>query len=208
MNDNESRIDLEIDVNTGTIKLRAPPEAFDSALSRTMELVAALDLTGRRRVAMAPAEIAPAAAAQSVSSAPAAASERTRSRARAGTGDSSNRPGRIGSFDVVKHLLTEPQEMELRAFFAEKAPIEQGDQIIVALYKGEQLLNRKDLSYNEIYTLMWLGGIKELPKALDVALARLADDQKVIREKNAFSTKFVGRQYVEESLPRKTEKAA
>lgn len=206
VNDNENRVDLEVDIHTGIIKLRAPPESFDAALTRTMELIATLDLPSRRRVAM-PADSA-VAPIQAAAASTATVADKPKTRARAGGGDSSNRPGRIGSFEVVKNLLTEPQEMELRAFYVEKAPADQGDQILVGLYKGEQLLGRKDLTYNEIYTLMWLGGIKDLPKALDLALARLGDDQKIIREKNAFSMKFVGRQYVEDTLPRKSEKAA
>jgi hypothetical protein len=102
----------------------------------------------------------------------------------------------------VKGLLTEEQEIELRKFYAEKAPTEQSHQVIVALVKGEQLLGRRGLGYNEIYTLMWLAGVKDLPKALDVVILRLMQEQMVVREEGGFAAKFIGRNFVEQELPK------
>jgi hypothetical protein len=71
----------------------------------------------------------------------------------------------------------------------------------VAIVKGEQILNRRGFGFNEIYTLMWLAGVKDLPKALDVVLARLIREQMIVREENGFAAKFIGRNRVEHELP-------
>ena len=122
-----------------------------------------------------------------------------------GKGASSARAGRIGSFAEVKNLLSEPQQIQLREYFALKRPVEQSDEVLVAMLKGEELLNRKGFDYNEIYTLIWLAGVKELPKALDVVLGRMQKEHHVTKDDDGFSVKFVGRQRVETDLPPKAD---
>ena len=203
--DMEKRVTLKIDLSAGTIELDAPAESFDQAIERTKELTATLDLGGRRgAVAPAVAEAEPLAAAPSEGT---QANHSPRQKGRAGKAptSSASRPGRIGSFEEVRGLLTEEQEIELRAFMTEKAPSEQADQVLVAMVKGEQLLGRRGFGFNEIYTLVWLSGVKDLPKALDVVLLRLAQEQMVVREPGGFAVKFVGRNRVERDLPRATK---
>jgi hypothetical protein len=198
----EKRISLKIDVHNGLIELDSPAEEFEQAISKTMTLTSTLDF-GRPRVEDAPAAspepLPPEATVQAAAGQipPNARPSRGNSKGSAG------RPGRIGSFEEVKGLLSEPQEKELRAFFSEKAPQEQGHRILVALVKGEQMLGRRGFSYNEIYTLMRLGGVKPLPKAVDVVLARLMQDQFVVRDGGGFAAKFLGREFVEDQLPPK-----
>ena len=69
------------------------------------------------------------------------------------------------------------------------------------MMKGEELLQRQGFEYNEIYTLMHLGGIKPLPKAIDVVLGKLVGENWVVRDGKSFSRKFVGRDFVTENLP-------
>ncbi len=78
---------------------------------------------------------------------------------------------------------------------------EQSDQVLVAIVKGEQLLGRRGFSFNEIYTLLWLSGVRDLTKALDVVLQRLLKEQMVVREAGGFAAKFLGRNRVERYLP-------
>jgi hypothetical protein len=197
----DPRISLKIDIRAGVIELDAPAESFDEAVARTQELASSLDFS----TAAAPAQEARAEAPQG-QDAPAdqqrPQGQASRPRTRSGTKASSARTGRIGSFEEVRGLLTEEQEIALRAFFSEKAPSEQGHQALVAIVKGEQLLERKGFTYNEIYTLMWLAGVKDLPKALDVVLLKLAQEQMVVRDENGYAAKFVGRNFVENDLPR------
>lgn len=197
MNEGEGRITLKIDLSTGTIELDSPAMSFDQAIEKTRELAAALDLQSK----------APAPAPSPQMSAPSAAaigdSPQPNSRTRTRGSKSGARAGRIGSYEPVAGLLTEEQEIELRDFMAQKGPTEQSDRVLVAMVKGEQLLGRKGFVYNEIYTLMWLGGIKDLPKALDVVLGNMIQNQFVVRDGPGFSVKFVGRNRVDNDLPRK-----
>jgi hypothetical protein len=204
----DSRISLKIDVRAGTIELDSPAESFDQAIARTKELAEGLDF----RPAPAELETAPPASTERAEEISASVPSKennapARVRGRSGKG-SSGRPGRIGSFEEVRGLLTEDQEIELRAFFAEKRPREQPHQVLVALVKGEQLLERRGFSYNEIYTLMWLAGAKPLPKALDVTLSRMAQEQFVVREGAGFAAKFIGRDFVERELPPQAKTAS
>lgn len=202
MEDREDRVSLKIDLSTGTIELNAPAESFNEAIERTKELAAALDLQGRSAPMPAPTQPATNAAATDTAVANGAAAH-VSARPRARTGKSGARAGRIGSYEPISGLMSEAQEIELRAFMAEKSPTEQADRVLVAMVKGEELLGRKALIYNEIYTLMWLGGIKDLPKALDVVLGNMIQNQFVVREGAGFTVKFVGRNRVENDLPRK-----
>jgi len=69
------------------------------------------------------------------------------------------------------------------------------------MYKGEELLGRKGFQYNEIYTLMWLAGVKDLPKALDQVLRTMMAEQLITKEEAGFVVKFVGRQFIDTKLP-------
>jgi hypothetical protein len=198
----ERRVSLKIDISRGTIELDAPADSFEDAIARTRELTSSLDFRGMQSAAEAPStprkettEIEEAAAPP-----PQEASQPSRSKTR-GTKVSAGRPGRIGSFEQVKDLLPEAKEIELRKFFSQKSPKEQIHQVLTAVVKGEELLSKKGLTYNDIYTLMWIGGVKPLPKAIDVVLTRLFQDQFVTRENGGFSSKFLGREFVENSLP-------
>lgn len=198
----ELRISLKIDVVKGTIEIDAPPDNFDQAVAKTMELTASLDFSQVRAEPSSRMD-APPSAPQNASSENGAqglpmATVRSKSRAAKASGA---RPGRIGSFEEVKGLLTEAQEKELRAYFGEKKPLEQGHKVLTAIVKGEQILNRKGFNYHEIYTLLWLAGVKPLPKAIDVVLLRLIQDQHVLREESGFTAKFLGREFVEQELP-------
>jgi hypothetical protein len=202
----QARITLKIDLRSGVIELDAPAESFEQAIAQTKDLAGSLDFASAIEAeARSPdSDGAGKDSAADESSRPGLSAARNGSSGRKSRGGklSSARSGRIGSFEEVRGLLTEPQEIELRAFFSEKAPAEQPHQTIVAIVKGEQLLGRRGFSYNEIYTLMWLGGVRDLPKALDVVLLRLMQDQMVVREEGGFAAKFVGRNFVEQELPR------
>lgn len=197
-----NRISLKIDLQSGLIELDAPAENFQEAISQTKALTSSLEF-GATTAPRTPIESSshdhqPPAMQTPPAPHPNLAPRRSRTTSKA----SAARAGRIGSFEEVKGLLTEEQEIELRKFFAEKQPAEQSHQVLVAIVKGEQLIGRRGLSYNEIYTLMWLGGIKDLPKAVDVVLQRLMQEQMVVREDTGFAAKFVGRNFVEQDLPK------
>lgn len=197
MSEREDRVVLKIDLSTGTIELDSPAASFNEAIEKTKELAATLDLQGKAPL-VSPRTSPPPESASSTNE-----SQQPNSRARTRAVRSGARAGRIGSYEPVADLLTEDQEIELRAFMAEKAPAEQSDRVLVAMVKGEQLLGRKGLIYNEIYTLMWLGGVKDLPKALDVVLGNMIQNQFVVRDGPGFTVKFVGRNRVDNDLPRK-----
>jgi hypothetical protein len=199
----ENRISLKIDLKSGLIELDAPAESFEQAIAQTKELAGSLDFSAPAEAQAPKPTVSGAATEPSTIQEPIPAPARNGAARRMKTSKASaGRTGRIGSFEEVKGLLTEQQEIELRQFYVEKAPTEQSHQVLVAIVKGEQLLGRRGLGYNEIYTLMWLGGIKPLPRALDVVLLRLIQEQMVVREEGGFAAKFIGRDFVEQQLPK------
>jgi hypothetical protein len=198
----ENRISLKIDLKSGLIELDAPADSFEEAIAQTKALAGSLDFSG---IAEGPAQPDTPAATNNGASQPSEPTGGPRNgapRRNRSSKASSGRAGRIGSFEEVRGLLTEEQEIELRKFYAEKNPTEQPHQVLVGIVKGEQLLGRRGLGYNEIYTLMWLGGVKDLPKALDVVILKLIQDQMVVREDAGFVAKFIGRNFVDQDLPR------
>jgi hypothetical protein len=199
----ENRISLKIDLRSGVIEIDAPAESFEEAIAQTRTLTASLDFSDTMEPAPKTAG-GPAASLEQDATPSVSTRQSLPPRKSKASKASAARPGRLGSFDEVKGLLTEPQEIELRKFFVEKAPSEQSHQALVAIVKGEQLLSRRGFSYNEIYTLMRLGGVKGLPKALDVVLQRLVQDQMIVRETDGFVAKFIGRDFVEQELPKNT----
>jgi hypothetical protein len=197
-----TNITFKVDLKTGTVEVGAPPEHFQEVLAGVKEV-----LEIGKTLPPVPATTANEQRGSEDSGAGSpgdtdktstevGAPRRTRQ-----IGGSSDRPGRIGSFEPVDLGLKEEQERRLRQFYAEKKPKEQVHQVAVAMYQGEKLLNRKVFSYNEIYTLLRLSGEKDLPKALDVVVARMLKDNLAIREKDGVALKFVGRDLVEKSLP-------
>ena len=202
--EDKNRVSLKIDLRSGVIEIDAPAANFQEAIAQTKNLAESLDFSAAIEAAAAstppPKNEPPPTSEQAPKSAP-STKQSTTKKSRA-SGASSARPGRIGSFEEVRGLLTEPQEIELREFFTAKSPTEQAHQVLVAVVKGEELLGRRGFSYNEIYTLMWLGGVKDLPKAIDVVLSRLVQDQMIVREDNGFAAKFVGRNFVGQELPK------
>jgi hypothetical protein len=205
------RVSIKLNVFDGTIEIDASSADFQVAVDKAKELAVATQLGSRPHTSPAPEtpntlapanHQPPAPSAGDSAPAPSKASAGDRKpKAARSSGGSQSRPGRIGSFEPVKFGLSEADERALRDFVKEKAPVEQGHQVAVAMMKGEEILGRQGLEYNEIYTLMHLGGIKPLPKAIDVVLGKLAGENWVVREGKTFSLKFVGRDFVTEKLP-------
>ncbi len=192
----QSRISLKIDLVAGTIELDAPPSEFHDAIERTKDLAASLSfgsLPPRRAVTMA---------ADAQTPEPAAPIAKPSKRTTRAPGGSSGRAGRIGSFEPVAFNFTEDQERSLLSFGQTKKPTTQAEQVAVAMFQGEKLLNRRVFSYNEIYTLMRGAGIKDLPKALDVLFVQMIDNQWLSREDGGFALKFLARDFVEQKLPK------
>jgi hypothetical protein len=199
-------ITVKINIHEGLIEVVSPEERFREVFADAKEMLeiaqARLPLSlssgdGNSRDSkpvIEPEESAGPNAARKK----AAQSQRGRIRQ---LGGSSGRVGRIGSFEPLDLSLSEEQERRLIQFYGEKAPQEQTHQVAVAMYQGERELNRKSLSYNEIYTLLRLSGEKDLPKALDVVVNRMCKENWAIRDAEGISLKFIARDFVEKSLP-------
>jgi len=196
----DERIKLRIDLKNGTLELDCPPDDFDSAIQKTKELAASFQF-GEKAVG----EVLSASrsdSAGSTSPSEPVSKVKIRERGRVSSAKSSaGRAGRIGSFDPIRDLLDEEQHKAIHAFMQTKAPLDQEDQVLVAAHKGEQLLQRQGFSYNELYTLLWRAGVDPLPKAIDVVIQRLIQDQKMDKGENGYFVKFLGHSRVEKELP-------
>lgn len=205
MSSDTNRVSLKMNVLDGTIEIESSAENFSQVADKAREIALATRL-GSREIASSPKpqptdQPAQATAPPAPRIEPAPAEKKSKSIRT--SGGSSGRPGRIGSFEPVKFDLSEEKERALRDFVRDKAPIEQNHQVAVAMMKGEEILSRQGFDFNEIYTLMRLGGIKPLPKALDVVLGRMATDNWVSKDGKFYSLKFVGRDFIDENLPPK-----
>lgn len=197
-------ITCEIDLETGKVKIVAPPEHFAPAAKAVEGIIALRRLSNvgqADRGTSKPVEGVGAAGSTQQGEHYRAPKDRGGARAGRSPGGSSGRAGRIGSFEPVAFDLSEDRERELHEFYGSKNPKSQSDKVACAMYKAEQVLGRKGLSYNEIYTAMRLSGERDLPKALDVLIARMIDDNWVSREAEGFALKFLARDYVEQKLP-------
>lgn len=194
-------ITCEIDLETGKVRIVAPPEHFAPA-AKAVEGIIALRMAASAGKGEAPAGGASAPNSGAPREEPTRThKERVSGRPAKNSAGSSGRTGRIGSFEPIAFGLSEQQERELHEFYGSKNPKSQSDKVACAMYKAEQILNRKGLNYNEIYTAMRLSGERELPKALDVLIARMIDENWISREQDGFALKFLARDYVEQKLP-------
>jgi hypothetical protein len=206
MSTSSDRISLRVNIASGLIEIDAPVANFSEVAEHAKVLLgiakSELPLVRERAFEAKRTGVEDTPLHSSASSAEGAAVTAER-RAKAGrsSGGSSGRPGRIGSFEPVELSLTESQERSLRDYFKAKAPEEQLHQVAVAIAKGEEILGRKGLEYNEIYTLMKLGGVKTLPQAIDVVIGKMVSDNWATKDGKKYSMKFVGREYIEENLP-------
>ncbi|WP_157072326.1 hypothetical protein [Brevundimonas bacteroides] len=205
MSADTDRVSLRMNILDGTIEIESSAGNFAHVADKAKEIAVATRLGNQD--AVPPPRTQPANREEQITAPSAPKTESVagekRQKSNRTPGGSSGRPGRIGSFEPVKLDLSEDKERALREFVRDKAPVEQNHQVAVAMMKGEELLGRPGFDYNEIYTLMRLGGIKPLPKALDVVLGRMATDNWVAKEGKLFSMKFVGRDFVDENLPPK-----
>jgi hypothetical protein len=111
--------------------------------------------------------------------------------------NSSARTGRLGGFEPVKLNLDEAQQRQLYTEYQGKIFSTAGEKAAVAMLIGEQLLDKKVFGYNEVYTIMNLGGEKSMPKALDVLCGDLVRDNWIQREADgSFSLKFLARDHI------------
>lgn len=199
----ENLVRFRFDPKTGEIELSAPPSEFEKAAENAKILVEGLVKHVKTSASDDPAaplakkEGVAASAPQKAHGAGESASSKKSGRSR----NSSGRPGRIGSFVPVEFGMDEEKERALLAFYQEKAPEEQAEKVAVAIYKGAELLGRNGFDYNEIYTLMRLGGEKALPKALDVVVSRMIGDNWAMREQEGVALKFPAKDHVEQNLP-------
>lgn len=189
-------ITLEIDLIAGTAKITAPKDAFADAAKEARELLA-LRRTGEGDARPA----TPSGAPRSISQAAPSSTPEPAKRASRVSGGSSGRPGRIGSFDPVNFGFNEDQERALHSFYQEKRPSTSSEKAATAMFAGERASGQKVFDYNSIYTLMRLGGEKDLPKALDVVMSAMKKDNWVAADEGGFSLKFLARDHVESKLP-------
>jgi hypothetical protein len=200
-------ISVKLRLRDGVVEIDAPPENFQEAMTAVKEVLELARTLGPSVIGGSDAEMSSKAVEattveMSAEGPPPRAEEGGRQRARTRqTGGSSGRVGRLGGFELVDLGLSEEHERRLRKFYSEKNPKEQTHQVAVAMCQGEKELKRKAFQYNEIYTLLRLSGEKDLPRALDVVVSRMAKDNWVTRDKDGISLKFVGRDFVEQSLP-------
>lgn len=208
MSASEDRIKLRIDLRSGIIELDAPPGDFDHAVLKTKELAASFQF-GEKTMMTSPSPKVETSVDALVSSTNGTVAGKSREKMRsAGAKSSVGRPGRLGSFDPIRELLTEDQHKQLHAYVQQKAPTDQEDQVLVVTHKGEQLLGRQGFTYNEIYTLLWRAGVDPMPKAIDVVIQRLMQDQKMDRGDNGYFMKFIGQSRVDKDLPASPKDAA
>lgn len=199
----ENLVRFRFDPKTGEIELSAPPSEFEKAAENAKILVEGLV----KHVKTSPSDdpTTPLGKKQGVadpgSQKAHAAGEGPSTKKSGRSRNSSGRPGRIGSFVPVDFAMDEEKERALLAFYREKAPVEQAEKVAVAIYKGSELLGRSGFDYNEIYTLMRLGGEKALPKALDVVVSRMVNDNWATREHEGVALKFPAKDHVEQNLP-------
>ena len=109
-----------------------------------------------------------------------------------------------GSYRQLDNVICfdEQQQIGDPGIHAEQATGGPSDHSIVeTVHQGEELRGRQGFGFNELYTLMWRAGVDPLPKALDVVIQRLMQDQRVERGEKGYFLKFLGRARVENELP-------
>lgn len=189
MTDND-KVNITFDPSTGKFEFSAPGDKLQEAAEQAKVLIqtvnACLLPQERRKPALQPDAETQAAPAPDRS----AKSPRK-------FGESSARLGRIGAFEKVDFGLSEAQERAIFEFYSTRRPKEQQEQVVVAMYIGSKVLNRSGFNFNEIYTLLHLGGERELPKAVDVVMGRLAGINWVSKAGKLYSLKFQATDFVD-----------
>lgn len=191
------RITISYDPSTGKLEFSAPSDQLGKASDTAQILIktahACLLPKDRTNSKLPPVETPPQAALHAAGASKPAPGTRSQKK----SGESSGRTGRIGSFEKVNFSLSEDQERAIYEFYTARRPPEQKHQVAVAMYIGEKIIGRTSFDYNEIYTLMHIGGERELPKALDVVVAQLQKENWIAKEGRSFALKFLARDYVE-----------
>lgn len=192
------RITISYDPSTGKLEFSAPKDQLEQASDTAQVLIktAHACLLPKDRTNKAPSSSGDAPRSTSdVSGKDPKQSPAPRPQRK--SGESSGRTGRIGSFEKVTFSLGEDQERAIHEFYTARRPPEQRHQVAVAMYIGEKVIGRQSFDYNEIYTLLHIGGERELPRALDVVVAQLQKENWVTKEDRSFGLKFLARDYVE-----------
>jgi hypothetical protein len=190
----DDRVLITYDPTTGKLEFSAPKDQLEQASEQAQVLIkmahACLLPADRRRPPESTPSATPPASSNVSGSKPRAQSSKK-------TSESAARTGRIGSFEKVEFGMSEDQERAVHEFYQTRRPSEQAHQAVVAMFIGSKVLGRTAFEYNEIYTLMHLGGERDLPKALDVVMSGLLKKNWVAKEGKGFALKFLARDYVE-----------
>lgn len=192
------RITISYDPSTGKLEFSAPKDQLEKASDTAQVLIktahACLLPKDRTNNKTSPAGDAPRTAPDAPGTDP---KPSPGPRPQKKSGESSGRTGRIGSFEKVNFGLSEDQERAIYEFYTARRPPEQKHQVAVAMCIGEKVVGRPSFDYNEIYTLLHIGGERELPRALDVVVAQLQKENWVTKDGRSFALKFLARDYVE-----------
>lgn len=186
------KVVISFDPATGKFEFSAPASQMAEASEQAQILIKTVS------ACLLPKKVSPQESAAPVSPPKVAVSHPANDTPRARkAGGSSDRPGRIGNFEKVDFEISETQERAIYEYYMARKRSEQAEQVAVAIYIGSKVLGRSGFNYNEIYTLLHLGGERTLPKALDEVMRGLVGNNWVAKLDKLYSLKFLATDFVE-----------
>lgn len=189
-----SGIKLKIDVLEGTLEVECSREDFEAVMSHAEKVLEKFNKT--KTVAAERDEPTSESSDGTVSDAAEPVEDQQAPR------KAKRKKGvkKTANWKIVDDLLDAPQREQLKAFFAEKAPKRQNDQVAVLAFKLKELLGRDAFDGNEIHTAFRAVGVKT-PKSLTSVFSNMARDDLGKIEDKKWVPNFKSDDFVNHNLP-------
>lgn len=195
-----SEVKLKIDIKNGTVEIEANGELFEKVSEKAGALLdkfAKIDFQG---------------------SAPSETGESHEREARDDSDENNQHPpeqkvkkrrasgsARSTNWKMVDNLLDEAGRHSLKAFFEEKMPSGQNEQVAVLTVKLKELTSREGFDGDEIHTAFQIVG-KKTPGNLNAVFGNMATAGLGSQSDKKFKPNFKAGDLVKHDLPRKVDK--
>lgn len=201
-------VQLNIDLVSGKIELRAPLQHVSALLGEVKEflphLAEASGASVSRRSLDAEAPSAQASVQQSEQTLP----KPKRAKRKPSASKTEKSAQGLGSwkyadFTPIDLGIGDEKEMELASLYQEKSPSNNYEKTAVALWALSKITGDNEFNYDQIFQAMRLAKEAKSPSNLSEAVGKLVNDNFAAKGEAAVRLKIQGTDWVENELPKK-----
>ena len=190
-----NQIKLKIDIKNGTIDIESDSGSFDAVMQRAEAMLDKFAKIDHQTEPVKPQQDHEPADEASGSSDRGVGKTKSRKKG----------PAKVASWKIVPDLLDVSGRKDLKAFYEQKAPTKQNDQVAVLIFKLKELTGREGFDGNETHTAFQIVGEKT-PGNLTAVFGNMTGGGLGSMKDKKFFPNFKADDLVNHDLPRSAAK--